>query len=130
MFPEYPELYLQGIALFNDEQFFECHDALEEHWSEQVGDDKQFFQGLIHAAVCLFHFGEGNFGGAIKMYRSCSRYLAGYAPAFMGMDVDKFLTDLDHCFEELSSVTSGYPQGIELRPERVPRISLDVTPRE
>ncbi len=126
----YPELYVQGIALFNDEGFFECHDVLEEHWSEQVGDDKEFFQGLIHAAVCLFHFGEGNFGGAIKMYRSCSRYLSSYAPVFMGLDVDKFLADMDHCFEELNSVTGGYPVGIELKPERIPKIELMGLPSE
>lgn len=130
MSTEYPELYLQGIALFNDEEFFACHDVLEEHWSEQVGDDKQFFQGLIHAAVCLFHFGESNFGGAIKMYGSCSRYLAGYAPTFLGLDIAQFLTDLDHCFAELNAVTSGYPKDIELRPERIPKIKLDVTLRE
>ena len=118
------ELYVQGIELFNAEEFFACHDVLEELWTDLVGDDKQFYQGLIHAAVCLFHFGEGNYGGAMKMYRSCERYLAPYGPVFRGLDVELFLRDMKSCFAELAAFTGGYPTGIELRSDRIPKIVL------
>ncbi len=61
---EYPEKYLEGIRLFNEEDFFECHEVLEELWSETLGAEKKFYQGLIQAAVALFHFGNENLGGA------------------------------------------------------------------
>ena len=48
--------YLKGIELFNQREFFECHDELEEVWTETLGPEREFYQGLIHAAVCLFHF--------------------------------------------------------------------------
>jgi predicted metal-dependent hydrolase len=57
---EYPEKYLEGIRLFNAEDFFECHDVLEELWSETLGEEKKFYQGLIQASVALFHFGNEN----------------------------------------------------------------------
>ena len=63
---EYPfdvAKYHEGIALFNDVEFFEAHDAWEELWQEYHGDDRKFFQGLIQVAVCLHHFGNGNIRG-------------------------------------------------------------------
>ncbi|MDA1012952.1 MAG: DUF309 domain-containing protein [Planctomycetota bacterium] len=120
------DLYVQGIELFNREKFFACHDVLEELWTDLVGDDKQFYQGLIHAAVCLFHFGEGNYGGALKMYRSCGRYLTPYGPSFMGLNVEQFLNDMESCFEELSTFRGGYPSGIELDATRIPKITLNL----
>ena len=64
MTAESSELYREGLRLFNEEEFFECHEVLEELWSETRGDEKKFLQGLIQAAVALFHFGNENFGGA------------------------------------------------------------------
>ena len=48
---EYPDKYLEGIRLFNEQEFFECHEVLEELWSETLGEEKKFYQGLIQAAV-------------------------------------------------------------------------------
>ena len=65
---ELPEKYLAGLKLFNEQEFFEAHDELEELWSELFGEPKRFVQGLIQASVALFHFGNENFGGARKLY--------------------------------------------------------------
>jgi predicted metal-dependent hydrolase len=60
----------QGIDLFNSGQYFDCHDVFEDYWSELTCAEKSLFQGLIQAAVALFHFEEGNLGGALRMYSS------------------------------------------------------------
>ena len=39
---ELPEKYLNGIRLFNEQEFFECHDVLEELWSETLGEPHLF----------------------------------------------------------------------------------------
>ena len=57
----------EGIRLFNAGEYFACHDVLEDFWSELTCPEKPFFQGLIQAAVALFHFEEGNLGGARRM---------------------------------------------------------------
>ena len=41
----------------------------------------------------------------------------------MGIDLEKFLSDFKHCFQELLDAEQ-YPTDIELRDERVPKISL------
>lgn len=84
---EYPEQYLEGIRLFNEEEFFECHDILEELWTETMGSERLFYQGLIQASVAMFHFGNENLGGARKLYHSSTEKLAPYAPCFMNLDL-------------------------------------------
>ncbi|MEZ6127002.1 MAG: DUF309 domain-containing protein [Planctomycetaceae bacterium] len=114
----------EGIRLFNDREFFACHDVFEDLWSELVGPEKTFFQGLIHAAVCLFHFEGGNLSGARKMYLSFSAYTAGAGAEFCGIDVQSLREDMQTCFQELLSVPSGspYPRDIVLNSDLIPVI--------
>jgi len=126
MAPEFPAQYLEGLRLFNAEEFFESHEVLEDLWSETQDERKKFYQGLIQAAVALLHFGNGNLGGAKKVYLSSCKYLEGYRPVYEGLNVDRFLKDMAHCFEELLANTERFPTGIELRDERVPKVSLSM----
>jgi predicted metal-dependent hydrolase len=124
MSDDYPERYLEGLRLFNEEDFFESHEVLEELWSETLDERKKFYQGLIQAAVALLHFGNENFGGARKVYLSSRKYLEPYQPAFEGLDVVQFLADMQHCFQELLDSGETYPTDIELRDERIPKITI------
>ena len=118
---EYDPRLSEGIRLFNEREFFECHDVLEDLWNDIPGSDREFYQGLIHAAVACFHFENGNLGGARKMYSSCQGYLTPYAPRFMGLNVEQFLADLSICFHELRTATSGtYPSGLQMDLSLVP----------
>ena len=112
----------EGIRLFNDHEFFACHDVFEDFWAEQNLPEKTFFQGMIHAAVCLHHFEEDNLTGARKMYGSFLRYVSPFAPTFAGIDVRRLMNDMEACFADLLEVSSGYPHGIELNAERLPQI--------
>ncbi len=124
----YSDLYIEGIRLFNEEEFFECHDVLEEYWAGVTSGTATFYQGLIQAAVALFHFGNENFGGARKMYLTSSKYLEKYTPYFEGICVEQFLIDMKHCFQELLDAKDVYPTDIELQDERVPKIQFPVFP--
>lgn len=120
----FPPQYLEGIRLFNEEEFFDCHEVLEELWSEAAGEEKKFLQGLIQAAVALFHFGNENLGGARKLYESARKNLEPYRPVYMGLDVDQFLEEFRHCFGELLGAAEIYPRGVLLRDEWIPKIHL------
>ena len=120
----YPAQYLEGLRLFNAEDFFESHEVLEELWAETQDDRKKFYQGLIQAAVALLHFGNGNLGGAKKVYLSSRKYLEAYRPEFEGLDVARFLDELQFCFQELLDDQERFPSGIELQDDRVPKIPL------
>jgi predicted metal-dependent hydrolase len=119
---EFPEQYREGLRLFNQEEFFECHDVLEELWSEAIGADRKFIQGLIQASIALFHFGNDNFGGAKKLYLSARKNLDPYGEEFMGIELGPFLQDFQRCFQELLDNTENYPTTVILRDELVPKI--------
>jgi predicted metal-dependent hydrolase len=121
---EYPAQYLEGLRLFNAEDFFESHEVLEDLWSETQDERKKFYQGLIQAAVALLHFGNGNLGGAKKVYLTSRKYLEAYQPQFEGLDVAKFIEDMQFCFQELIDDQQAFPAGIELCDDRIPKIPL------
>jgi uncharacterized protein len=123
----YPAQYLEGLRLFNAEDFFESHEVLEELWGETQDERKKFYQGLIQAAVALLHFGNGNLGGAKKVYLTSRKYLEAYRPKFEGLDVTRLLDDMQYCFQELIDNQEACPAGIELHDDRVPKIDI---PRE
>lgn len=125
---EYPPLYLEGIRLFNEREFFACHDVLEELWTDTLGPERLYYQGLIHAAVSLFHFDEGNLGGARKMHDSTRKYLEPFAPCFMGLDLETFLTDYTACFQPLLDAGSQWPAGVVLDPEAIPSLRWQAEP--
>ena len=106
--PHSPATLLEAVRLFNEREYFACHDVLEELWGETLGEDRDFYQGLLHAAVSLHHFSEGNPAGARKMHASTLRYLSGYGNSFHGVDLGQLRTELVACFEPLKG---GVPAG-------------------
>lgn len=79
--------FRRGVAEFNRREFFECHDTWEHLWQETTGADKLFLQGLIHAAVGLYHFSNGQWKGARSQLEKCVAKLSGYRPTYRGIDV-------------------------------------------
>ena len=50
------QLIKDGIFYFNNERFWECHEALEGAWKQSTGDEKELIQGLILVAAALVHY--------------------------------------------------------------------------
>jgi uncharacterized protein len=61
-----PDFY-RGVNLFNEQEFFECHEVLEDVWNEQPEPERQLTQGIIQIAVALYHAGRNNFVGAERL---------------------------------------------------------------
>jgi uncharacterized protein len=78
-----------GVRLFNEGQFFECHEVLEEAWTPEHGPRRLFLQSLIHLAVGLYHAGRENPVGAGRQFRKGLRKLAGYLPECEGIDTGR-----------------------------------------
>jgi predicted metal-dependent hydrolase len=91
----YREQFELGIAEFNRGEFFQCHDTFEELWMESRGDRKLFLQGLVQAAVGLFHCMSGNARGAYSQLSRSVEKLTGYRPMFDGVDVDDLVESLE-----------------------------------
>jgi len=120
----YDPRYLEGIAHFNACDFFEAHEVWEELWADTEGESLRFYQGLIQVAVCVHHFGNGNIRGAKKLNVGCRGYLDSYRPHYLGLDVDKLLSQLDACCREIMESQEEFPR-IEIVPDLIPEIHLD-----
>ena len=125
----YDPRYLAGIVLFNRGDFFEAHEAWEALWMETFGPEKQFYQGLIQAAVGLCHFCNGNLRGAVKLYHSSRGYMERYGTPFLGLDQTRFWQQMESCFAELLGAAEP-TRGTAPDEELIPTIELDPPPPE
>jgi uncharacterized protein len=123
----YDPRYLAGILFFNERDFFEAHEVWEDLWSESHGNERRFYQGLIQAAVGLYHFSGGNLGGAVKLYRSSRDYMEPCGSPFLGLDTAAFWAQMERCFRPL---LGAHEPDRALRPDPalIPVIALDPPP--
>src|SRR5437868_10146167 len=126
----YDPLYLEGIEHFNKCDFFESHESWEDLWTEYRGPSRKFYQGLIQAAVALFHFGNGNIRGAKKLYHSTRGYLEPYGAKHMGLNLAEFLEQFGRCFAEVAVCNAEEFPEFEINPELIPEIHLEPRPNE
>jgi uncharacterized protein len=124
---DYDPRYLAGILFFNERDFFEAHEVWEDLWADTPGSERRFFQGLIQAAVGLYHFGNGNVRGAKKLYVTSRAYMQPFGDTHLGLDCKLFWEEMACCFEPILDV-----ENVETRlvPEDalVPTISLSPEP--
>ncbi len=122
---EHYDDFLRGIDEFNRRDFFECHDTWEHIWQETTGADKLFLQGIIHAAVGLYHFTNGRWKGARSQLEKCTTKLAGYHPTYRGMDVARLTATLQNDFLPAIEKASN---GEKITPPAFPTLELTSKP--
>ena len=94
---DFDSVYQHGIDLFNQKEFFDCHDAFEELWQEERGERRLFLQGLIQAAVGCYHLSNGNPTGAISQYKKSLAKLEQYPEEYLGIELARLKTELQRC---------------------------------
>lgn len=85
--------YIKYLCHFHfDQDFFECHEILEEQWKLELNNDyKKVWLGLIRLAVVLYHYRRGNIVGAKKLFRHVKEFAAHPSYSEMaGLDHKKF----------------------------------------
>ena len=96
----------RGITLFNQGEFFEAHEALEDIWRVAPTEQKRFLQGLVQAAVAFHHFSTGNRTGMRSVMQRAMRNLDGCPAEFHGIDVAQLLSSMT---QWLAAVDGGQP---------------------
>ncbi len=124
---DYDPRYLAGILFFNARDFFEAHEVWEDLWGDCRGTERKFYQGLIQAAVGLYHYGRGNLRGAAKLYRTSRAYMEPYGSPHLGLDSARFWGEMERCF---APVLACPDPDRDLRPDEalIPTIALDPPP--
>jgi predicted metal-dependent hydrolase len=118
------ELYERGLVEFNDGRYFDCHDTLEELWMDMRGRPRRYLQGLIQAAVGLYHIYSGNLTGAYSQLTKSLEKLAEYPPSYLGVDVASLVDDLEIL---RGAIVTGLTAGEEtIDPPSMLRISYNL----
>jgi uncharacterized protein len=94
----------QAIAEFNQQQFYACHDTLEEIWVEAPEADKRFYQGILQVAVGCYHLSNNNLRGAIILLGEAIRRLCDYQPVYEGVNVELLLEQASQLLQVLQQL--------------------------
>jgi predicted metal-dependent hydrolase len=58
----------EGMTLFNEQKYWECHEALEDLWMEDRQDPaRNVYWAVIQVAAACIHYRDGNLIGAQGM---------------------------------------------------------------
>ena len=96
------ERFKKGLELFNEGEFFEAHDVIEELWLETSDSDpnRDLYKGVIQAAAAIYQFDRGVLSGAYSLYKTAVGYLEKYKPSALGLNVEKMIKEMNTCFSE------------------------------
>jgi uncharacterized protein len=89
---ELPSLAQQGIARFNEGEYYKQHDLLEELWMHTPGPERNLYQGILQVGVGYYQIKRGNERGARKMLQRALQWLRKLPDTCQGVDV----ADLRH----------------------------------
>jgi predicted metal-dependent hydrolase len=94
--------FKKGLELFNGQEFFECHEVIEDLWLETPMEDhyRDLYKGVIQAAAAVYQWERGIASGALGLYKTSVQYLKKYEPVSLGLNVEKMVRDMDQFFRD------------------------------
>ena len=94
--------FLEGLHLFNEKEYFECHDVIEDLWLSTPSDDKwrDLYKGVIQAAASLYQHDRAIHSGAKGLYKTSVGYLAKYKNDSLGLNVQKLIDEMNAFYKD------------------------------
>ena len=89
--------FLNALNLFNNQKWYEAHDAFEDIWNNIDGDERQIIQGILQVSVSQFHLSRGNINGATILLGEGLGRIKNRTNINLGIDLKTFCK----CIEEL-----------------------------
>ena len=78
-----------GIFYFNNERFWECHEAFEGVWKKCFGREKELVQGIILLAVAFAHVQKNEISIGLGMLSRAIEKLGTSPSLYHSIDVDR-----------------------------------------
>lgn len=103
------QLALTGIALFNQGEFFESHEVLEEAWKEEESLSRELYRAILQIAVAYLQIERQNYNGALKMFWRVRQWIDPLPEICRGINVGQLRRDARLVYDAL----------LELGPERL-----------
>ena len=95
---------IEGLKLFNEGEFFEAHEELEDAWRKETGEIRDLYQGILQVAVTYLHITRRNYNGAVKVYERSTKRLKDWPEICRGIYVGKLRSDAENIIKTLKSL--------------------------
>jgi hypothetical protein len=105
---EEQEAIREGIQLFNEERFWESHEALEWAWRRASGADKEILQGIILLAAALVHLQKNEIAVSLTVMGRAQRKLTPYHSEHFGINIDTL------CDNVSRMISAGHPDFLKI----------------
>lgn len=113
--PSLLDRWHRAIQLFNTQDFYTCHDVLEDMWNDAPLVDRCFYQGILQIAVGCYHTQSRNHFGAMALIGAGVANLRHFQPLYYGLDTSLLVQESHQIWHNLS-------QGIF--PDRLPLLII------
>src|SRR5215831_7987911 len=124
--------YRAFFRFWNEQQYYEAHDVLEQLWLNTKSSDADFFKGLIQAAGAFVHLQKRfehplhakhsrRLSPAVRLFQLAQKNLASFAPWHHALDVAALCQLLSRYADEI--VASEYALN-PWSPETAPKLKL------
>jgi sugar phosphate isomerase/epimerase/predicted metal-dependent hydrolase len=110
---------LEGIRLFNEGEYYECHEAIEHEWHAETRPIRRLYQGILQIGVGLLHAQRGNHTGALLLLADGIDKTSEFAPDCLGIDTGRLAAESQAALDHLR----------ELGPERLGEFDSAMAPR-
>lgn len=102
------EALREGIQLFNEERFWECHEVLEQIWHPAKGAERDVIQGMILTAAALVHAQKDESEVSLRMLKKAENKL-GTQGAYEGIDLNSIRQNIREILQ------SHRPEAFEIK---------------
>lgn len=114
-----PKGLLEGIQLFNQGQYYECHHTLEDIWRAESDPIRYLYQGILQIGVGFHHLRNENYRGAMSLLRNGIDKTSRYLPVCMSIDTTRLRDEAQTCLDQIEA----------LGPERLDEFNWSMVPR-
>jgi uncharacterized protein len=120
MNPRFQESLVQGIQLFNQQEYYEAHEAWEAGWIDELADERLMLQGLIQVAAGFYKLQVGAPVGTVKLLDQGLKKLRGFVGKSLGVELEKLLPEVELWHAEAVKLVAE--KRADYDPARLPKI--------
>jgi hypothetical protein len=88
------EALAEGIQLFNEERFWECHEALEQAWHVSKGVERDAIQSIILTAAAFVHCQKGEDAICLSILKRAKAKMAS-AKTYDRIDLERLESNIE-----------------------------------
>ncbi|MCB2202474.1 DUF309 domain-containing protein [bacterium] len=79
---------VKGLALFNQQSFYDAHEYFETAWRETPAPQREFYRALLQISGGYFRLTQDNGKAAKKFFNHALGWLADFVDPQYGIDTD------------------------------------------